>query len=78
MSWHHLKKQKPEPGPSDLENTSPRAQSTVGPYLAKMVEKGYSVKKQINQVVKEEKGTNQHLSFSNQISASEAASDSNA
>jgi hypothetical protein len=49
-----------------------------GHICQEIVKQGCSVKKQINQVVKEEtKGTNQHLPSPNQIPAAEAALDSN-
>jgi hypothetical protein len=48
MNWHHLRKLKPEPGRSDLENASPRVQSTAEPYLTKKtVEEGHTVKNRL-------------------------------
>ena len=77
MNWHHLRKQKLEPGRSDLENTSPRVQSTAGPYLTKkLLKRDTQLKTDQSSSQGRNKVTNQHLSFSNHISASEAATDS--
>jgi hypothetical protein len=57
MNGHHLRKHKPEPGRSDLENTSPRVQSTVRPYLTKTVEEGHTVK---NRLIKKPRKKQRH------------------